>query len=107
MENGGMEDILAVILGAEPMDSNPMRPGMHGKMEAKGGMSAEEVLMKIDKIIKCWKEGGPEMEDGKPEGMDEMPEKKPMKEGNDEFQEGPEEREGEGEGKRKPFQKRR
>lgn len=106
MEKGGMEDILAVILGAEPMDPTPMRPGMHGKMEAKGGMSAEEVLMKISKIIECWKESGPEMEDEKPEGMD-MKSDKPMKEGNDEFQEGPEEREGEGEGKRKPFQKRR
>lgn len=53
-----MDGVLAVLLGAEPMeDKDPMRPGMHGKMKAKGGMSAEEVLMKIDKIITCWKTG--------------------------------------------------
>ena len=103
-----MEDFLALILQAEPEPRMPMKPGMHGKLKAKGGCSAEEMLMKIKKMICAWEAGQTvDMDD---EMGDDMKMKKPEKneqpeneEEDNELQESSEERESEGKRKEKRF----
>lgn len=53
MNSDPMSDFIALIMDAKPMQKEmPMAPGMHGELEAKGPMTAEQAMLKIKCIVK-------------------------------------------------------
>lgn len=73
MNSDPMSDFIALIMDAKPMQKEmPMAPGMHGELEAKGPMTAEQAMLKIKCIVKEYFSGCQmDIKDGeKPEADD-------------------------------------